>query len=203
MPLKLSLDSKKAEIMQLYHSDGVLEIIAGSILLNLGFDIMNNAESASLFTWIPILLLSSIKNRFSIPRIGVAKFETDEKQIIRWSTETAVGLAVWLLAFSLLILGNTLGLEGKINLPWGADYHSLFFGLACGIMLSLAAWLIPLRRLFVYAAVSVVVGIVSCFLFPLYVTVFVVSLVLLIGGVRLLMAFMREYPDPDKDQKKK
>ena len=185
--------------MQLFHSDGVLEIIAGSILLNLGMDLMNGAETASLFTWIPILLLPSIKNRFFLNRVGLEALEADEKQVSGWTTEIAVGLAVWLLAISALILDDTLGLQKMIQLPWGSDNHSLLFGLISGIIFSLAAWLIPLRRLYLYAGVALAAGLIGSFVFPFYVPVFGVSILMLVLGIRLLIKFMRKYPDPEKD----
>jgi len=190
--------SQKAQTMLLYHSDGALDIVAGAVLLNLGLDVINQVPTTSLFTWIPILLLTSIKRRFMLPRLGLQALGGDEKRVNNWTIQSTVGLAVGLLLISLLLLGDVFKLQ-QLALPaWLPNPYGLAFGLAGALCLFIGAWLIPLRRFFIYAAVSLAAGLLSGFLLPSYAAVFLLAAVMVGLGVRVMLAFMRRYPEPEK-----
>ncbi len=190
---------EREEAMQLYHSDGALDLIAGAVLMNLGLDLLNASPTTSLFTWIPILLFSSIKNRYSIPRIGYEALKADEKIVRSWTTQYAVGLAIALLALGTLIVGDPLELQTKISLPWQGNVLSLAFAILGGLGAGLAAWRIPLQRFYIYAGVMFLSGLISHFFLPLFVPVFISAVVLVVRGLQLTMAFNKQYPDPEKD----
>jgi hypothetical protein len=193
---------EKAESMQLYHSDGGLDIIAGSVLLNLGLDVLNQAATTSLFTWIPILLLSSMKNRFSVPRIGYKALKADDKIVRSWTTQTAIGLAIWLLVLGTLLITDPFHLEDMFNLPWEGDFRNLVFAAVGGTSLAAAGWLIPLRRFYLYAGVAFVSSLISYFLLPVYAPIFITATVMVVIGIKMTMSFSRTYPDPEKDKAK-
>jgi hypothetical protein len=112
-----SSKKEREEAMLLYHSDGVLDLITGAVLLNMGIDLLGTSKTTSLFTWIPILLYSSIKNRYSLPRIGYKALNANEKIAHSWTIQNAVGLAIALLALGTILVGDPLGIQQKINLP--------------------------------------------------------------------------------------
>jgi hypothetical protein len=192
---------EREEVMELYHSEGGLDLIAGTVLLNLGLDLLNNSSTTSLFTWIPILLYSSIKSRYSLPRIGYDALKADEKIVRSWNAQTAVSLAIALLVLGTIIVGDPLGLQTKINLPLQGNVICLAFGLIGGLFALLAARFIPLKRLYIYAGVIFSSGLISYFFLPIQVPVFLSAIVIIVIGFRLTMAFNKKYPDPEKDQK--
>lgn len=192
---------EKAESMLLYHSDGGLDLIAGAVLLNFGLDILNQSPTTSLFTWIPILLLSSLKNRYSVPRIGYKALNADEKIVRSWTMQTAIGLAIGLLIISTLILSDPFNLQSTFSLPWSGDIRNLELAIVGGISMLAAAWMIPLRRFYLYAGILALSSLVSYFLLPVYAPIFITAAVMVVIGIKLTMSFGRTYPDPEKDKK--
>jgi len=203
-----SINSKKekAEVMLLYHSDGGLDLIAGAVLLNFGLDILNQTSTTSatpLFTWIPILLISSLKNRFTLPRLGFKALKTNEKIARSWTVQTAVGLAIWLLVLSTLIMSNPFGLHEKLGVIGQGDIRKLILAVAGGLMFAIGAWIIPLQRFYIYAAILAGAAAISYFFNPISVAipVFLTAAVMVVVGVKLTMQFGKIYPDPEKDPK--
>lgn len=198
------LNSKNTELLktiQLYHSDGALDIIAGTVLLNFGLDVLNGSEATSLFTWIPILLMSSIKFRFFLPRVGYDVLGADEGKFRNWTTLSAAGIAAAVLILSLTILNDPLNIQNMLRLPWEGDYRCLVFGILGGLMLSATAWMTALRRFYLYAAAVLLASLISYFIIQVYVPVFFAAAILLFFGIRLMVQFMRQYPEPEKEDK--
>lgn len=199
MPVTNPFKKETLKAMQLYHSDGAVDIIAGSILLNFGLDFLNEAAYTSLFTWLPIILLTSIKNRYTMPRIGYETLGVDENKVKSWNTQTAAGLAIALVVISSIILGDPFGLESKLALPWEGDFRCLVFGVLGGLFLLAAAWRIPLQRFKIYAAVTFATSMICYFFLPVSAPIFISAAVILANGIRVMMSFSRQYPDPEKE----
>jgi hypothetical protein len=192
---------EKAEVMLLYHSDGGLDLIAGAILLNFGLDILNQTSATSLFTWIPILLLSSLKNRFTLPRLGFKALKTNEKIARSWTVQTAVGLAIWLVIISTMILTDPFDMQVKLSVIGSGDIRNLIMAVVGGLMFAAAAWIIPLQRFYIYGAVLALSSLISYFALPVYAPVFLTAAVMVVMGIRLTMQFGKKYPDPEQDKK--
>ncbi|BBB49720.1 hypothetical protein [Pelolinea submarina] len=191
----------RAEVMQLYHSDGGLDLIAGAVLLNFGLDILNQTSATSLFTWIPILLISSLKNRFTLPRLGLKALKANEKIAHSWTIQTAVGLAIWLLIISTMIMLDPFDMQVKLGTIGQGDVRNLIIGVVGGLLFAAAGWLIPLRRFYIYSGVLALSSLISYFLVPVQVPVFLIAVVMIAVGIKLTIAFGKKYPDPDKDNK--
>ncbi len=198
-----SIDSKqeKAEIMLLYHSDGGLDLIAGAVLLNLGLDVLNGTSATSLFTWIPILLISSLKNRFTLPRLGFKALKTNEKIARSWTIQTAVGLAIGLLILSTLILANPFGLHDTLGVIGQGDVRNLILAVVGGLMFAASAWIIPLKRFYIYGAIMAASALINYFFLPVYLPIFLTAAVMVVIGIRLTMQFSKDYPDPEENKK--
>ena len=192
---------EKAEVMQLYHSDGGLDLIAGAILLNFGLDILNQTSATSLFTWIPILLISSLKNRFTLPRLGFKALKTNEKIARSWTVQTAVGLAIWLLIISTLILTDPFDMQAKLSVIGSGDIRNLIMAVVGGLLFAAAGWIIPLQRFYIYGGILALSSLISYFVLPVYAPVFLTAAVMVVMGVKLTIKFGNTYPDPDKDKK--
>ena len=198
-----SIDSKqeKAEIMLLYHSDGGLDLIAGAVLLNLGLDVLNGTSATSLFTWIPILLISSLKNRFTLPRLGFKALKTNEKIARSWTIQTAVGMAIGLLILSTLILANPFGLHDTLGVIGQGDVRNLILAVVGGLMFAASAWIIPLKRFYIYGAIMAASALINYFFLPVYLPIFLTAAVMVVIGIRLTMQFSKDYPDPEENKK--
>jgi hypothetical protein len=200
MPNKQKISLTREEAMRIFHQDGIIEVITGAMLINFGFDVLNRNKPASitaLFTYIPILLLSSMKNQVTISRIGYAAFGSDEKKVRNMNLAVAAGLVITLLLLSITALSDPLKILGGLALPFGGDISNLFVGTILALACLAGAYLIPLKRLYLYAPVAFVASLASFFLFfnPAA-PVFFLALVILVPGIQLMVKFTRAYPLP-------
>jgi hypothetical protein len=187
--------------MEIFHQDGVLEVVMGATLLNFGFDILNKMSFTSLFTYIPIVLMSAMKNQITISRIGFVAFDGDETSVRNWNLVTAAGMVVILVALSLFVLNDTLKIREIISLPATSQIPSLLTGLVLALGSLAGAVFIPLKRFYAYAAAALLIGVAGLFLFPAQVAAFAIAGVLLGNGVRMMIQFSRKYPLNKNDMK--
>ena len=194
MPEKTNPALTREQAMRIYHQDGIIEIITGAVLLNFGFDLLNQSRITSLFTYIPIILLTSMKNQVTISRLGYDIFGSDEKKVRFWNLAVAAGLVVMLMLMSTTVLDDPLKIRTTLILPFGGDISNLFVGTIMALACLAAGYFIPLKRFFYYAPVPFVTGLISFFFFPAYVPVFFCALAILVSGIRLMVKFTRAYP---------
>ena len=195
---KKKVVSSKTKALQLFHQDGIIDIISGAVLMNFGFDILNNNETTSLFTWVPIILLSSLKSKTTIPRLGYESLGGDERQIKRWTFYPAVGMIIVLILLGTLILDDLLDLQNTFILPFSGDSRNLFGSIILAAACFITGLLISLKRFYVYGAVALIAGLISYFFLPLYFPFFLTAGVMIIYGTRLMITFTRAYPLDDK-----
>ena len=197
---KNKLFTSKVKALQLFHQDGIIDIISGTVLVNFGFDILSNNETTSLFTWVPIILLSSLKNKTTIPRLGYEALGGDKRQINRWTFYPAIGIVIALTLFGILILGDPFDLKNSLVLPFSGNSKNLIGGLLLAAACFLAGMLLSLKRFYMYGAVALAAGLISYFYLPIYFPFFLTAGVMIANGARLMVAFLRTYPmDKEKE----
>lgn len=201
MPTKKEKHLTRKEAMEIFHQDGVMEVVMGATLLNFGFDILNKMTFTSLFTYIPIVLMSAMKNQITISRIGFDAFDGDETSVRNWNLVTAAGMVIVLIALSMFVLNDTLKLQESISLPIASHLPSLFTGFVLALGSLAAAIFLPIRRFYVYAAATLLIGVIGLFFFPAEVTTFAIAGVLLGNGVWMMIQFSRKYPLKKDDKK--
>jgi hypothetical protein len=190
----------REEAMRVFHQDGIIEIIAGAVLLNFGFDLLNQAGITSLFTYIPVILYSSMKSQITLSRLGYDSFNGNEKKVRMWNLAIAAGLVVMLTLMSMTVLGDPLHIRSSLTLPFGGNVGNLFNGLFMALGCLAAGYLIPLKRFYAYAPVPVVLCLLSFFFLPadkplsLALPVFLCALGILVPGIILMVKFTRAYP---------
>jgi len=190
--------SPKIKALQLFHQDGIIDIISGAVLVNFGFDILNNKETTSLFTWIPIILFSSLKNKTTIPRLGYESLGGDEGQIKRWTFYPALGIVLVMMLLGIFVLGNPLNLQNTFILPFSGNSKNLFSGIILAAACFITGMLIYLKRFYVYGIVALAAGWISYFFLPIYFPFFLTAGVMIAYGTRLMVTFTRAYPLDDK-----
>lgn len=181
---------KKA--LNLFHQDGALDVIAGATLLNFGFDVLGGAETTSLFTWIPILLYSSLKNKNTLPKLTPFLKNVSDKQLRLWTIIPSVGLVLVLVLLGIIMLGDGLNLGDLRSLA-----GFIFIALACLVP---AVW-VGLKHYFIYAAAAFTAGLLSYLLIPPSWSVFILATFMLLFGGRMMVRFTRDYrlPEEEKD----
>jgi len=194
--IKTDLSIKQA--LHLFHQDGALDIIAGATLLNFGFDVLSNAESTSLLTWIPIILLTSIKNKNTLPKISTNLENITEKQLRNWTIIPSIALVLILVLLGILMLSDPLNLANVAFLSQRFNLSALLAFLLIAIACLVPALWIGLQRFFIYAGVAVVGGLVSFFILPAFWMMFATAAVMLFFGGRAMARFSREYVLPEE-----
>jgi len=195
---KKKVVSSKIKALQLFHQDGIIDIISGAVLVNFVFDILNNNETTSLFTWVPIILISSLKSKTTIPRLGYESLGGDEGQIKRWTFYPAVGMILVLILLGTFILGDLLDLQNTLILPFSGNSKTLFGSIILSAACFITGLLISLKRFYVYGAVALVAGLISFFFLPIHFLFFITGGVMIVYGTRLMITFTRAYPLDDK-----
>lgn len=181
------------EALYLFHQDGVIDIIAGATLINFGFDVLNKAETTSLFTWIPILLLSSLKNKNTLPKLEEYIAVVSEKQKRKWTFIPAVGMIIALVILGIMMLGDPLHLSETAFLPVTGDLKSFVGIILLALFCLVPAIWIPLKNFYIYSAVAFAAGIASFFILPDYAAIFITAGVMVVFGARMMIRFAREY----------
>lgn len=191
----------KQEMARLFHQDGIIDIITGAVLLNFGFDILNQSATTSLFTFIPILLLNSMKRQITLPRLEEEAMGLDSVKFRRWALYMMAGIVLMVIAMGSLVLNGLL--QAWFESGWVAQYNPRSFAAALiPVVFSLAgALLFPLSRLNIYAGFSLFAGIISFFLFPPFVPTFAIAVFMLAYGGWTMSKFMRAHPLEVKDEK--
>jgi hypothetical protein len=193
MPEKKKLVVAREELMRIFHQDGIIEVITGAVLLNFGFDLLNKNRLTSLFTYIPIILLTSMKNQVTISRLGADQFG-GEKKVRFWNLSVAAGMVVMLLLLSTTVLDDMLGLRNLVALPFGGDFGNILAGTILALVFLVAAYFIPLKRFYYYALGAFAAGLIGFFFLPVQILIFFCAAGILIPGIQLLVKFTRAYP---------
>ncbi len=191
MPNKKSLT--RAEAMEIFHQDGVLEIVLGVTLLNFGFDVLNGM-TLSLFTYVPIVLMSAMKNQITLSRLNYDDFDANEIKVRNWNLLTAIGMVALLIALSVFVLNYELNLRPIAPNADTGSLPALFTGVILAIGTLIAALLIPLKRFYLYTAAALVSGMLGFFFFQSHVIAFIIAGIILGNGIRLMVKFSKKYP---------
>ena len=191
------LDKKTQTVkdaLKLFHDDGVIDLIAGATLINFGFDVLNQSETTSLFTWVPILLISSLKNKTTLPRLGKAFVDANETHIRKWTFFPAAGMILVLVVLGIFVLSDPIKVKEMAVLPIPGNLHNLLSSFLLALSLLIPAFWVPLKRFFIYSGVAFAAGLASYFILPIYVSVFLTAAVMTGLGIRLMIKFSKEHP---------
>jgi hypothetical protein len=118
-----------------------------------------------------------------------------------WAVQSEVGLAIWLLLISTLVISNPYDFQDKLSTIGSGDIRNLVLGAAGGLAFALAAWRIPLPHFYIYGGVLALTSLISYFFLPVSVPVFITGIVMVVYGIKLTMTFSKIYPEPEKDKK--
>ena len=199
---KMQLKDDKVTILQKYHQDGILDIIAGVVILNYGMDIGNQAVSTSLFTWLPILLLTSMKNRTTLPRMDLMGYPMDEKLVRKWNLILTVGIAATVVIMGLFSFSSAETMPDSLS--WlVSDTNKMLLPLGVlTLMLLAAAIFMHLKRFYLYAGIAAASTLISSLFFPLHIPYYMISLAMIGYGLKLITSLIRQYPLPEEEKDK-
>ena len=189
------------KIFHLYNQDGIIDIISAAVLLNFGLDLLKNSETTSIFTWVPILLISSLKDKITNGRLTPEHLGMDRKSIRKWTFLPAVAMILTLTLLGTFVLGDPLGIQQSEILPFSGDSLSLVASLLLSLAWIISGLLTGLKRFYLYAAVAFFAGLISFFFLPIYFPFFLTAGVILAIGAVLMVKFTKTYPIIEKEEK--
>jgi uncharacterized membrane protein len=186
----------KRRIYLAYHQDGILDLIAGLVVLGFGTYIMTNNFIFLMASDFVMLMYYLLKKRITVPRFGYVRIDSEEKARVRnW---TAVGFGVlFLLLFSSLniLLRRGPASSGEIE-AWIRSYHLIpLSAMLFGLPALVAAIFLGPMRFYLYAFLAVGLPAAGAWLnIPTYIPIMIMGVIVLAFGVVLLFNFLKKYP---------
>ena len=185
----------KRKVFLSYHQDGILDLVAGSVVLGFGLNMLTDNIVFLMFGWLAMMLYVLIKQRVTVPRFGYVRFES--KKQTEKKAWVSVGIGV---LFVLFFLTLNVFVSRRPTSPdmqaWIQRYHmvplsTMLFGLpALG-----AAIFLGLKRFYLYALLVVGLPLVGAWLdIETYLPIVTTGVIILVFGAVLLVNFLQKYP---------
>ena len=185
----------KRKVFLSYHQDGILDLVAGSVVLGFGLNMLTDNIVFLMFGWLAMMLYVLIKQRVTVPRFGYVRFES--KKQTEKKAWVSVGIGV---LFVLFFLTLNVFVSRRPTSPdmqaWIQRYHmvplsTMLFGLpALG-----AAIFLGLKRFYLYALLAVGLPLVGAWLnSETYLPIVTTGVIILVFGAVLLVNFLQKYP---------
>lgn len=137
----------------IYHQDGILDIVAGAVLLIFAAVIVFDQGAVIGLIALPTVMYMALKQRFSLPRMGYIRFDPEKEQRQKMGLSLLFALTVFigLLAFYAFSgeLPEDLTTAIRESMP-------LLFGLVLGLALVGVAYFLKNRRFYAYGLLAVV-----------------------------------------------
>jgi len=198
-----SVDLRKLEqkAYLAYNQDGLLDLVIGTLILGMG---LNEALGTSVWGFMSILLIIAyvpLKRRITFPRLGYVKFNVNRggvNMLLAGGVGVAV-LALFLVGMLMLMYSDT---SSSLLLILSVRQAPLLLYALLGLIgFGLAGWVIGLRRLLVYALLSVVIMSAGHVLhLPLFAPFLLLAGAILVTGAVLLATFLQNFPVAEEEK---
>jgi len=199
MSTKKGFGALKRKVYLAYHQDGILDLVAGSVVLGFGINMMADNIVFLMFGWMVMLFYIPLKQRITVPRFGYVQFESREKAL----TQNLILLGIGVLVVFVIFAGNLFVRNQPTSLEiqaWVQRYHmvplsAMLFGLPA---LVVAAFL-GLKRFYLYALLAAGLPALGAWKnIETYIPILATGLVMLAFGIGLLAIFMKKHPVADE-----
>ena len=195
-----NIDLKEVErkIFTSYFHDGMWDLYGGLVLLGFGLTMLTDLDYLIVAFVAVAMVPLLIRKRIVIPRLGFVKFSPERQAKTKKSKLAAMITLTFtaLLGMVFFILFSTNTMPQWLEI-WMHDYFLVFFGGMIAVMVTVAAFLVSVKRFYAYALLVFLAFLIASILRPhdiegLPITV-VGGLVLLLGTV-MLIRFLRNNP---------
>ena len=194
MKEKQAFDKLRRRAYLEYHKDGILDILIGLCVIGFGLNMLTDSSALLILSWMPIIFYVPLKNRITVPRFGYVRFDSDRSRSVRASMGILSGVLMLGLFIGIYVftVGDKIPPAFEVILQ---KYHMLVLGGLASLALVGAAAVTGLKRLYVYAALTltiIIVGIEFGISTPFY--VIAIGAIMLLIGLWLLIRFLRNHP---------
>ena len=189
------LDSLKRKVYLAYHRDGVLDLVAGSVVSGFGLYMLTENIAFLISCWLVMMFYMLLKQRITIPRFGYVGFESKERSLKMGWLAMGIGVVVVLGLF----IGNFFvdirpgnpEMQAMLKQYYMVPLSAFLFGIPS----LLAAMILGLKRYYLYFGLLVVLPALAAWLGIMeYIPILTSGLVMLVTGLGLLVSFLRKYP---------
>ena len=178
-----------------YQQDGLLDLIIGFAILALG---LNEAMDTTIWTFVTLMLIIAyvpLKKRITFSRIGYVEFNVKRRGLNMFVVSAVIILVLVLLLVGMLVVLLPSNTSPSALLLGIRQSPLMLYALLGFLGFGLAGLISGIRRLYVYALLSVVITLSAHLLnLPIYVPFLVFSGIVLTIGTIYLVRFLRRYP---------
>jgi hypothetical protein len=197
--MRSDLQSIERRTYLAYFDDGLIELVAGLVVVVFGLGMVFDEKLFFVFTWMPVLLFWPLKRLLTFPRMGFVTFVPERRQRISHGLirMLVAGLVALLVVSGALLLIRVDGFAAR-SLP--ATYEWLFLGTIMAVPLVLAAFFFEVARFIGYAAL-IFGAWLSAFLLAIEpgVPLVIAGASVLLFGLVFLTGFLLKYRLPDRE----
>jgi len=185
----------KRKVYLAYHQDGILDLVAGSVVLGFGTFMLTDNIAFLMAGWFVMMMYVFLKNRITVPRFGYVRIDSEKKALMRSWLSVGIGVLVLLLFFLLPIFlrrnPTSPEMEALIRRYHMVPLSTMLFGLPA----LAAAIFLGLKRFYLYALLAAGLPLVGALAnIETYIPIVTTGAVILAFGAFLLITFLKKYP---------
>ena len=188
-------DNLKRKVYLAYHQDGILDLVAGSVVLGFGTFMLTDNIAFLMAGWFVMMMYVFLKNRITVPRFGYVRIDSEKKARMRSWISVGIGVLVLLLFFLLPIFlrmkQTSPETEALIRRYHMVPLSTILFGLPA----LAAAIFLGLKRFYLYALLAIGLPLLGAVLdIETYIPIVTTGAVIIAYGAFLLVNFLKKYP---------
>jgi hypothetical protein len=188
----------KQKMLLIFHNDGVLDLVSGIALLLLTVVFAFDSGAFIGLIAIPLVFYIPLKEKISIPRMGLVRFESETKTRQKLILVLMIGV-FFLLGFVFLFF--LIGDRSNSVLEFLWTQEIIIFGLLLGFALLAVARFMNNRRFYFYALLAILLMLVARFTgLKVWIALLILASVIETFGVYYLVRFTQAYPISREDE---
>jgi hypothetical protein len=193
-------DTLRRKVYLTYHKDGILDLIAGTVISGFGINMLTGNIVFLMAGWFAMMMYVFLKNRITVPRFGYVRFESEKSSFKKGLLSVAIGVLVLFFFFALNFFVSRQPVSPEIQ-AWIKRYHmvplsTMIFGLPALV----GAIYFGQKRFYLYALLASGLPLLGAWLnIETYIPILTTGLVILAFGIILMASFLRKYPLTTED----
>ena len=188
-------DTLKRKVYLAYHKDGILDLVAGSVVLGFGTFMLTNNIAFLMAGWFVMVMYVFLKNRITVPRFGYVRIDSEKKALMKSWISVGIGVLVLLLFFLLPIFLRRTPTPPETEALLRRYHMVPLSGMLFGLPALGAAIFLGLKRFYLYTILAVGLPALGAWLnIETYIPIVTTGLIILSFGAVLLTNFLKKYP---------